>query len=102
MALIKYIFKFVDWSFGMYLGITAIDFFKDYAQNDFSITDVVDARLKLVYMIVGLIYFILRGIHEIKMRKLDREEKRLRNKMLNEDFELKEWETSQKINKKEH
>ena len=98
MALSKYIFRFFDTTFGLLIGVNMIDMF---TENGLKVTDVIqliDAKVKILMAVIGLIYYIISGVHKWHMNKLEREEKKLRNKMLKDDLELKEFNNEKEIN----
>lgn len=96
MATIKYLFKFLDTTFAVFIGVNFIDFFSQDTSTLDNSFDAVDDKIKIIMAIAGTLYYVVNGIHKYHMNKLYREEKKLLNKKLEEELDMKEWENDNK------
>ena len=96
MATIKYLFRFLDTTFAVFIGVNFIDL----VSNDTSTLDdtfsAIDSQIKIVMAVAGIFYYVVNGVHKFHMNKLERHEKKLKNKQLEEELDMKEWENDNK------
>jgi hypothetical protein len=99
MATIKYLFRFLDTTFAVLIGVNFIDFFSQDTSTLSNSFNAVDDKIKIIMAVAGTFYYLVNGIHKYHMNKLDRAEKKLLNKKLEEELEMKEWENGNKRSK---
>lgn len=98
MTNLKLLFNTLDWLSASFLGITLVDIVSMFSQNPegFKWLDGIDGIIKMLMALAGLVYFILKGVHNNKMNKLERETKRIENKMKEEQLEGMEIDNEKK------
>lgn len=94
MGLINKFYKALEAVLFSFWGLTLIDLFPFIA--DVHLFDSVDKGIKTTMAFFGLIYFVLKGIHNYKMNKLERDEKRILNDKLREELESMELDNEEK------
>ena len=93
----KNIFTALDTTFGFFIGLNIIDFMQINEFDISQLSNLIDAKVKMVMAILGIVYYVMNGIHKFKMNKEELREKRTKNKMLEDDLELKEFKTDKEI-----
>lgn len=87
MQTIRLIYNFMDGVFGTLLGLTIIDYFSIYKTMDFSIKEFISSGIQSIYIVVGLIYFILSGIYRHQTKQEELKEKRMLNRKMQIEIE---------------
>lgn len=82
MQTIKFIYNFMDGVFGTLLGLTIIDYFSVYKSVEFDLKEFITSGAQSIYIIVGLIYFILSGIYRHQTKQEELKEKRMLNRKM--------------------
>jgi purine-cytosine permease-like protein len=85
MATIKYLFKFLDTTFAVFIGVNFIDFFSQDTSTLDNSFNAVDDKIKIIMAVAGTFYYVVNGIHKYHM-----------NKKLEEELDMKEWENDNK------
>jgi hypothetical protein len=86
MALFSKLFLFLDTFFGGWLGLTMIQLYVDTSSALLPMAERIDKNIQIGFTLIGMAYFILKGIDDYKMRKLERQEKHLQNQLLEEEL----------------
>jgi hypothetical protein len=96
MQTIKTIFQFIEGVVATFWGLTIIDYFAVPKPINYNLQDIISSGVQSLYIVVGLIYFILNGIYRHQTKQLEREEKRLKNLKLQEEVESMEIDNEKK------
>lgn len=92
LQFLGWIYKIGDKVFAGVLGFTILDI--PFIGG--SILDGIDDSIKTAMAFIGLVYFILKGIHNFKMNALEVQEKKISNRMKEEELEGMEIENDKK------
>lgn len=96
MQTIKNVFQFIEGIAATFWGLTVIDYLAIYEPLQFSFKEFLNSSVQSLYIVVGLIYFILNGVYRHQMKQLEREEKRIKNLKLQEELESMEIDNEKK------
>jgi len=96
MATIKYLFRFLDTTFAVFIGVNFIDLVSSDTSTLDDTFSAIDSQIKIVMAVAGIFYYVVNGVHKFHMNKLERHEKKLKNKQLEEELDMKEWENDNK------
>ena len=94
MGLINNFYKTLEAVLISFWGLTIIDLIPFI--SGIHLFDSVDKGIKTGMAFFGLVYFILKGLHNYKMNKLERDEKRILNDKLREELESMELDNEEK------
>ena len=89
MSSIKLVLSMLDRLFAGILGLTIIDFI---AVFDIGFLSDIDSTIKTIFIVLGLVFYILAIPHKLKMQKYKQREKQL-------EIQTKELELKEKYNK---
>jgi threonine/homoserine/homoserine lactone efflux protein len=78
----------MDWTFGMAVGIIFLDMFTNTDVPGLSAVDATQQWAQTAFIIIGTIYFMLKGYDDWKMRKLERREKKRNIELLEKKLNL--------------
>lgn len=92
----KLFFQGIDYLFATFLGITILDLLNFIRVDLVDWMQAVDISVQYIYIIIGLVYFILKGIHNFKMNILERREKEIENLKKLEELEGMEIDNEKK------
>lgn len=87
MAKIQWVYDIIKGIAFSFWGLTVVDLL---AITNLQLLDGFDGVIKTAMAFAGFVYFIVTIPHKLKMQALERETKRLNNRMLNEEVEAKE------------
>jgi hypothetical protein len=62
MQTIKTIFQFIEGVVATFWGLTIIDYFAVPKPINYNLQDIISSGVQSLYIVVGLVYFILNGI----------------------------------------
>ena len=89
MSSIRLVLSMLDRLFAGILGLTIIDFI---AVFDIGFLSDIDSTIKTIFIVLGLVFYILAIPHKLKMQKYKQREKQL-------EIQTKELELKEKYNK---
>lgn len=96
MQTVKLIYNFLDGVFATLWGLAVIDYFAVYKTVEFDIKSLISSGVQSIYIIVGLLYFILSGIYRHQLKQEELKEKRMLNRKM--QIEIERIEEKQKKN----
>lgn len=87
MQTLKLIYNYIEAVFATFWGLTVIDFLAIPKTMEFNLQTLISSSVQSIYIVVGLIYFILNGIYRHQSKQLERETKRIQNKRAQLDLD---------------
>lgn len=96
MQTARVLYNFFEWIATTFWGLAVIKHFVLIESMEYSFREFINSSMQSIYIAVGLIYFIANGIYRHLSKKQDREEKRIRNRIL--EMELEQLENRRKKN----
>ena len=87
MQTIRIVFNIVEAIMTAFWGLVTISFFTITPEMKFNAQELISSWSQSLYIVIGIVYFVMNGVYRHQNKQLERDKKKLENRRMQMDLD---------------